>query len=140
MMKQMLPNTEKNINVTTDENWIWREIMTLYEYIKSAPDGEEIAVHDQDYDMESYFYNDDVDGDVWQEDMLKLARLLTVIESDGNHVTVNFSNLIVKKLDKLEAANLFIRCNTNAIMNDIDNILAGYVSEEWLTRFVKVLS
>ena len=97
--------------------------MTLYEYIKSAPDGEEIAVHDQDYDMESYFYNDDVDGDVWQEDMLKLARLL-----------------IVKKLDKLEAANLFIRCNTNAIMNDIDNILAGYVSEEWLTRFVKVLS
>lgn len=72
--------------------------------------------------------------------MLKLARLLTVIESDGNHVTVNFSNLIVKKLDKLEAANLFIRCNTNAIMNDIDNILAGYVSEEWLTRFVKVLS
>ena len=29
--------------------------MTLYEYIKSAPDGEEIAVHDQDYDMESYF-------------------------------------------------------------------------------------
>lgn len=114
--------------------------MTLYEYIKSAPDGEEIAVHDQDYDMESYFYNDDVDGDVWQEDMLKLARLLTVIESDGNHVTVNFSNLIVKKLDKLEAANLFIRCNTNAIMNDIDNILAGYVSEEWLTRFVKVLS
>lgn len=114
--------------------------MTLYEYIKSAPDGEEIAVHDQDYDMESYFYNDDVDGDVWQEDMLKLARLLTVIESDGNHVTVNFSNLIIKKLDKLEAANLFIRCNTNAIMNDIDNILAGYVSEEWLTRFVKVLS
>ena len=106
--------------------------MTLYEYIKSAPDGEEIAVHDQDYD--------DAVGDVWQADMLKLARLLTVIESAGNHVTVNFSDLIVRKLDELEAANLFIRCNTNAIMNDIHNILAGYVSEEWLTKFVKALS
>ena len=114
--------------------------MTLYEYIKLAPDGEEIAVHDQDYDMESYFYNDGADGDVWQANMLKLAKLLTVIESDGNRVTVNLSDLIIKKLDELETANLFIRCNTNAIMNDIDNILAGYVSEEWLTRFVKVLS
>lgn len=114
--------------------------MTLYEYIKSAPDGEEIAVHDQDYDMENYFYNDGADGDVWQANMLKLAKLLTVIESDGNRVTVNLSDLIIKKLDELETANLFIRCNTNAIMNDIDNILAGYVSEEWLTRFVKVLS
>ncbi len=114
--------------------------MTLYEYIKSAPDGEEIAVHDQDYDMESYFYNDDADGDVWQMEMLKLAKLLTVIESYGNRVTVNLSDLIIKKLDELEAANLFIRCNTNAIMNDMNNILAGYVSEEWLTRFVKALS
>lgn len=77
---------------------------------------------------------------VWQANMLKLARLLTVIESAGNHVTVNFSDLIVRKLDELETANLFIKCNINAIMNDIDNILAGYVSEEWLTRFVKVLS
>lgn len=116
------------------------KIMTLYEYIKSAPDGEEIAVHDQDYDMESYFYNDDADGDVWQMEMLKLAKLLTVIESYGNRVTVNLSDLIIKKLDELEAANLFIRCNTNAIMNDMNNILAGYVSEEWLTRFVKALS
>lgn len=114
--------------------------MTLYEYIKSAPNGEEIVVHDQDYDMESYFYNDDADGDVWQADMLKLAKLLTIIESDGNHVTVDLSDLITKKLDKLETKNLFIRCNTNAIMNDMNNILAGYVSEDWITKFVEVLS
>lgn len=113
--------------------------MTLYNFIRQTEDGEEIIVNDINYlTTEAYFYNDEAE-DVWQTDMLNLAKLLTVIRSNKTYVTVDFSDLITKKLDKLKATNLFIKCNVDAIMDDMSNILAGYVSEEWLTRFVETL-
>ena len=39
--------------------------MTLYEYLKSTKEGTEVTIWDNDYDIESYFYNDEdtEDGD-----------------------------------------------------------------------------
>lgn len=39
--------------------------MTLYEYILSNPDGAEITVFDDTYDIEAYFYNDINDVFEW---------------------------------------------------------------------------
>ena len=119
--------------------------MTLLEYIKTRSAGEEIAVHDKNYEMESYFYNDKPE-DKWDKAMLKIASVLDVVEiekRDGffyvKGVTVNLSELIEKKLDKLKEAELFITPTVNAIMHDMMNILSGYVSEDWLMDFANVL-
>lgn len=114
--------------------------MTLYEYIKTKENGEEITVCDNVYDMESYFYNDEDPEDKWQTSMLELAKLLTVTEENKHSVTVNLSEVIEKKIDKLKEAELFIECNLDHIMYDMDNIISGYVSEEWLEEFVNVLN
>ncbi len=120
--------------------------MTLLEYIKTRSAGEEIAVHDKNYEMESYFYNDKPE-DKWDKAMLKIASVLDVVEiekRDGffyvKGVTVNLSELIEKKLDKLKEAELFIKPTVNAIMRDMMNILSGYVSEDWLMDFANILA
>ena len=112
--------------------------MTLYEYIKKANDGEEITVCDAEYDIEVYFYNDKPD-DEWQRAMLELAKLLTVTEECGDGVTVDLSNLVERKIEKLKNANLFFKCKVDTIMYDMNSILSGYVSEDWLCKFVTVL-
>ena len=112
--------------------------MTLYEYIKNANDGEEITVYDTEYDIEVYFYNDKPD-DEWQRAMLELAKLLTVTEECGDAVTVDLSNLVKRKIEKLKNANLFFKCKVDAIMHDMHSILSGYVSEDWLYKFVTAL-
>ena len=115
--------------------------MTLYDYIKQTEEGTEVTIWDKndEYDIESYFYNDEPDGDSWQTSMLKLAKLLEAKELRENKVEVNLSEVIEKNLDKLKEADLFIRCTTNSIMDDMQNILSGYVSEEWFKNFVDVL-
>ena len=112
--------------------------MKLYDYLVTLEEGTELTVWDTDYDIESYFYNDEADDD-WQTSMLELAKLLDVIEIKERGVVVNLSEVIEKKLNELKEANLFIKCNIDSIMNDIQNILAGYVSEEWFKEFVDVL-
>ena len=112
--------------------------MKLYDYLVTLEEGTELTVWDTDYDIESYFYNDEADDD-WQTSMLKLAKLLDVIEVKERGVVVNLSEVIEKKLNELKEADLFIKCNIDSIMNDIQNILAGYVSEEWFKEFVDVL-
>lgn len=113
--------------------------MTLYEYLKLTNDGEEVTVYDSVYDMETYFYNDEDPEDKWQTSMLELSKLLTVTTINVNGVTVNLSEVIEKKIDKLKESNLFIECDIDCIMYDIDNIISGYVSEEWLEKFVNIL-
>ena len=116
--------------------------MKLYDYLVTLEDGTELTVWDKEYDTESYFYNDKPDDeadDDWQTSMLELAKLLDVIEVKECGVVVNLSEVIEKKLKELKEADLFIKCNINSIMNDIQNILAGYVSEEWFKKFVDVL-
>lgn len=112
--------------------------MKLYDYLKTLEEGTELTVWDTNYDIESYFYNDEPDDD-WQTSMLELARLLDVTEVKERGVIINLSDVIEKKLDKLKEADLFIRCTVDSIMNDMENILSGYVSEEWFKKFVNVL-
>ena len=113
--------------------------MKLYDYISLMPDGEELTVWDKDYDMETYFYGGELE-DKWDKVMSDLSKLLTVEEIRNNCVTVNLSEIIENKIDKLDKANLFIECDIDSIMDDIDNILAGNVSEEWTEEFITALS
>lgn len=113
--------------------------MTLYQYLKETEEGTEVAIWDIDYDIESYFYNDEDPEDRWQTAMLELAKKLDVIEIHKNSVEVNLSELIEKNIENLKEADLFIRCTTNSIMDDMQNILSGYISEEWFKKFVDVL-
>ena len=112
--------------------------MKLYEYLELMPEGEELTVWDKDYDMETYFYGGKPD-DKWDKAMSDLSKLLTVEEIRNNGVTVNLSEMIESKLDNLDKAELFIRCDIDSIMYDIDNILAGNVSENWMEQFVAAL-
>lgn len=112
--------------------------MTLYEYLEQTTDCE-VTVWDKDYDMETYFYK--TDGiDVWDKAMNDLAKLLTISRFSKDGLVVNLSEVIEKKIPQLEKADLFIKCKIEPIMNDIDNILAGCVSESWLEKFVEALS
>ena len=112
--------------------------MKLYDYLKTLEEGTELTVWDTDYDIESYFYNDEPDDD-WQTSMLELAKLLDVIEVKEYGVVVNLSEVIEKKLNELKEADLFLRCTTNRIMGSMEGILAGGVSEKWFKKFVNVL-
>lgn len=71
--------------------------------------------------------------------MLELSELLTIktIRSDG--VIVNFTEVVERNINKLKKADLFICCDIDFIMNDMENILAGNVSEEWLKEFIEAL-
>ena len=112
--------------------------MKLYDYLTTLEEGTELTVWDKDYDIESYFYNDEADDD-WQTSMLDLAKLLEVIEIKKRGVIVNISEVIENKINELKEADLFLRCTTNKIMGSMEGILAGCVSEEWFKKFVDVL-
>ena len=112
--------------------------MTLYDYLELMPEGEELTVWDKDYAMETYFYGGKPD-DKWDKAMSDLSKLLTIEEIRNNGVTVNLSEIIENKLENLNKADLFIKCDIDSIMDDIDNILAGNVSENWMEQFVSVL-
>ena len=116
--------------------------MKLYEYLDLMPKGEELTVWDKDYDMVTCFYGGkrDKPDDKWDKAMSDLSKLLTIEEISCHGVTVNLSEIIENKLEILNKADLFIRCDTDSIMDDIDNILAGNVSENWMERFVAALS
>ena len=115
--------------------------MKLYDYLITLEERTELTVWDTDYDMESYFYNDEPEDedDDWQTSMLELAKLLDITEIKERGVIVNLSEVIEKKLNELKEANLFRRCTTDLIMSSIEGILSGYVSEEWIKKFVDVL-
>lgn len=113
--------------------------MKLYDLLEVCEDGCEIVVLDENYDVETYFYSG-TGGDLWDEAMLRLAKLLDIVNIKYTlAVEVNLSEIIVNKIEELKKADLFIECDIDSIMDDIDNILAGNVSEKWLDRFVKVL-
>lgn len=109
--------------------------MTLYDILPK--NGDETTVHDKYYDIETYFYYSD-NGDAWDNAMMDLAKLLEVVETNPNGVIVDLSGLIESKIEKL--IDLFIDCDIDSIMDDIESILAGNVSEKWLVDFVKALS
>lgn len=111
--------------------------MTLKEYILQAPEGDEITVWDKDYDMEVYFYNQT--DDAWDRAMMDLASKLNVVNVSDNGITVDLSDLIERNQPALEASDLFYDADVDAIMDDMENILAGGVSENWLVKFIDCL-
>ena len=113
--------------------------MKLYEYLNLMSEGEELTVWDKDYDMETYFYGGKPD-DAWDKAMSDLSQLLTITEIRSGGVIVNLFEIIENKLDSLDKTDLFIRCDIDSIMDDIDNILAGNVSENWMEQFVAALN
>lgn len=112
--------------------------MKLYDCLVTLEEGTELTVWDKEYDIESYFYNDEADDD-WQTSMLELTKLLDVTEVKERGVIINLSEVIENKINELKEANLFLRCTTNRIMGSMEGILAGGVSEEWFKKFVDVL-
>lgn len=115
------------------------EKMTLYDYIKQTEDWEN-TVFDKDYDIEVYFYkNDEDDLDSWDKSMENLSKLLTVDSISKYGVTVNLSELIESKLENLKKADLFIRTDIDSIMDSIESVISGNVSEKWMEKFVESL-
>lgn len=112
--------------------------MKLSEYLKTTPEGTEVAVWDTTYDMECYFYNDEPE-DLWDQAMWRLAEVLEVISVEKRSVIVNLTEVIDRNLKALKDADLFICCTVNAIMSDMPAIISGYVSEEWFDEFTKRL-
>ena len=111
--------------------------MTLKEYLVQMPEGEEVTVWDNTYDIETYFYNQT--GDVWDDAMMDLADKLDIVSIDTNGVTVDFYGLIERNIDNIDRAGLFGMPFVDAIMDDMENILAGCVSEDWFDIFVNCL-
>ena len=114
--------------------------MTLYDIMKLTND--EITVWDKDYDIETYFYgilDSDDEKDDWDNAMIELSGMLDIVKFSKGGVTVNLSEVIEKSLPILKTTDLFIKCDLDNIMDDIERILAGNVSEKWLRQFVDVL-
>ena len=113
--------------------------MTLYDYIKQSEDWE-TTVWDKDYDIEVYFYkNEDDKLDRWDKSMENLSKLLTVDDISKHGVTVNLAEVIESKLENLKEAELFKITNIDAIMDCIESVISGYVSEIWMEDFVNAL-
>lgn len=112
--------------------------MKLNEYLDLMPEGEELTVWDKDYDVETYFYSGKTDTK-WDQSMFDLSKLLTVKEIRYNGVTVNLSEIIEKKINNLKESELFIRYDIDLIMDDMESILSGNVSETWMEQFVGAL-
>lgn len=112
--------------------------LTLLDYLKHRK-GETICVVDSDYDGEFYFeYGDDMDK--WDRAMNKIASKLTIEEFCTNGaVKVKLGNLIQKHMNQIIKADIFNSNDVDDIMNDMTEILAGYVSEKWLEKFANCL-
>ena len=111
--------------------------MKLYEYLQKTRDWE-TTVFDKDYDVETYFYKEN--STVWDKAMNNLAKLLTISSFGKDGLIVNLSEVIKKKMSVLEQTDLFHTYDIELIMYDINAILAGNVSAEWLAEFVDALS
>ena len=115
--------------------------MTLYEYLRDCKE-DEVEVTDKDYDILTYFYYaDEREEEVssWNRAMMQIARKLEVIESGDAEATVNLSEVIEKNLDRGVLDDLFIHNDIDSIMDDIENILSGNVSEKWMEKFANSL-
>lgn len=115
--------------------------MKLYEYLELMPEDEELTVFDKDYDIEIYFHGRKAReaSDEWDMAISDLSKLITVEEIRSNGVIVNLSEVIEKNINKLQEANLFIDCDVDVIMSEIERDIAGYVSDSWMRKFVNAL-
>lgn len=113
--------------------------MTLYDYLILTLENAEVTVWDKDYNIEIYFYNDQDEDNRWQISMLELAKLLTVTKIWKTGIEVDLSDLINRNINNLKESELFNHCDIDSVMNDIEYIISGNVSEEWIETFVNIL-
>jgi hypothetical protein len=116
-------------------------IMTLYDYIKKSTDWE-ITVWDDVYDVEVYFYKPDdyKNLDLWDKSMVELSKLLEVFAISKSGITVKLSKLIETHINKINSNDLFIsKMNVDDIMDCMNSIISGNVSENWMSKFVNIL-
>ena len=113
--------------------------MKLYDYLLAMRNGEELTTWDNDYDTEIYFYAEYIPLDKWDKSLMELSKLLTVVEILEDGVVIDFAEVIESRMEELKKADLFIHCNIDAIMDDMNAIMSGYVSEEWMEKFVETL-
>lgn len=112
--------------------------MTLCSYMMLVREDEEITIWDSEYDMESYFYGGKPD-DKWSEEIKNLSKKLSVKEIRKNGVVVNLSKVIERSLNEIQKTDLFKQNDLDNIMNSMESVLSGGVSEYWLEDFVKCL-
>lgn len=112
--------------------------MTLCSYMSLVKDEEEIAVRDSEYDMEAYFYGGKPD-DKWSEEMKNFSKKLSIKEIKKNGIVVNLSKVIERSLNEIQKTDLFNQNDLDSIMDSMEFVLSGGVSEYWLGEFVKCL-
>lgn len=118
--------------------------MTLYEYISiyhfnDAKFIDEVTVFDRDYDVEVYFYRPSPNDDLFEKAKTLISKKLDVVGFCGRGVVVNLSDVIERNLDNGVFEELFIHNDVDSIMDDIENIFSGYVSDQWLMDFANSL-
>lgn len=112
--------------------------MKLIDVINKHECGDEITVWDNTYDLELYFYKND-DQDEWDKAMNRIASALEVVEERDDGVVVDLCNLIEKHLLEFQKEKMFVYCKVDSIMNCIDSLFAGNVSETWINKFADIL-
>ena len=121
--------------------------MKLFKYITEHPDIEEFTVWDKDYDIEIYFGQPNFnltpydEGYLWDTALHMITQVLTVSDpNDTACVTVNLSELIERAVkNEKKLSELFYSIDIDDIMDDIENIFAGYVSDKWMYEFASCL-
>lgn len=111
--------------------------MKLYDYLSLMPEGNELTVWDKDYDIEIYFYSDKLD-DKRGKSMWELTEILDIVQINENGVIVNLADVIKRNIEKF--SELFESNDIDDIMEDIPNIFAGNVSEDWMEKFADIMT
>jgi len=111
--------------------------MKLAELLQKSEN--EFTVWDKDYDIEVYFSW--TQNDEWDKAMCKIADALEVVECDEEEctATVNMADVIEKNINNGVFEKIFINNDVDSIMDDIEHIFAGYVSEDWIKKFADSL-
>lgn len=73
---------------------------------------------------------------------MKLSDYLKTVEA-GSEITVWDNTYDIEvyfyTFAKYHRKDLFYACDTDSIMDDMENILAGCVQESWMSKFVDAL-
>lgn len=110
--------------------------MKLIEVLKKD---EEFTCWDTDYDMEFYMELLDDSEDSYNKSMMALARCVDVADISPNGLTLKVTELIEYNLQFDDFKELFIDPDIDAVMDDWDNIMAGYASESWYGKFAELI-
>jgi len=115
--------------------------MTLYNYLKMCDGDFELTITDKDYDIEFYMYSNYLNDDgLWNKAMTELSKKVYVEKIlDKGRIVVNLNETVNASIDNFKKKDLFHNYDIDSIMEDMDKILCGYVSEKWMMDFAKCL-